>query len=343
MRFSPEKEKEIIKIWGENIPGNTGESKHDRMNWDDSLSPEDMFVKYPGIWDKTTDKIGDMRGNDTMVYRQEIQDGYANETYVDEPFIVPYLVPGSKKCVISCPGGAYLTKSIDSEGADIAEFLNAAGISCFVLWYRSYPYKAPYMFLDLQRAIRYVRFHADEYGIDPDKIATVGFSAGGNLVGVQAVITQNRTVGISDYVEDEIDKVDGKPNAAGLIYPAVTVANDKIQVVMADAETYNDAGRRADFAARYELKDHVNDEVCPIFMCNAADDDVIDAYHMVDFARALRDKKIPHELHVFPYGGHGFGGCKPNDTIYYPGFVPPDLTAVSQWKDLFVTWLNKVL
>ena len=78
-------------------------------------------------------------------------------------------------------------------------------------------------------------------------------------------------------------------------------------------------------------------------MCNAADDDVIDAYHMVDFARALRDKKIPHELHVFPYGGHGFGGCKPNDTIYYPGFVPPDLTAVSQWKDLFVTWLNKVL
>ena len=63
MRFSPDKEKEKIKIWGEMIPGTTGESKHDRMKWDDSLSSEDMFVKYPGIWDKSRDKIGDMRGN----------------------------------------------------------------------------------------------------------------------------------------------------------------------------------------------------------------------------------------------------------------------------------------
>lgn len=343
MRFSPEKEKEIIKIWGEKIPGNTGESKHDRMNWDDKLTPDEMFTKYPGVWDKTTDKIGDMRGNDTMVFRDEIKDGYANDTYADEPFLVPFLVPGSKKCVISCPGGAYLTKSIGNEGMEIAEFLNAAGISCFVLWYRSYPYKAPYMFLDLQRAIRYVRYHADEYGIDPDKIATVGFSAGGNLVGVQAVITQDRSVDIEGYVEDEVDKVDGKPNAAGLIYPAVTVANDKIQVVMADVETYNDPQKRAAFAAEYELKDHVNSDVCPVFMCNAADDEVIDAYHMVDFARALRDEKIPHELHVFPYGGHGFGGCKPIEKVFYPGFVPPDLTAVSQWKELFITWLSKVL
>ena len=139
MKF--DKSKELIPIWGDVIPGNTGESKHDRMHWDD-----------------------------TLVYREEIKDGYAKETYADVPFLVPYLVPGSKKCVISCPGGAYLSKSIDNEGEQIAEFLNAAGISCFVLWYRAYPYKAPYMFLDLQRAIRFLRFHAEEYGFDPDQI-----------------------------------------------------------------------------------------------------------------------------------------------------------------------------
>ena len=340
MRFSAEKEKEMIKIWGDVIPGNTGESKRNRMNWDDSLSDRDMFVKYPGIWDKSTDEIGDMRGNDTMVYRQEIKDGYAKETYDDVPFLIPYLVPGSRKCVISCPGGAYLTKSIDNEGEQIAEFLNAAGISCFVLWYRSYPYRAPYMFLDLQRAIRYVRSHADEYEIDTDKIATVGFSAGGNLAGVQALITRDNPVEVQGYTPDEVDKTDGRPNAVGLIYPACSVANDKIQVVMADKETYNNKAAREKFAVDYEMATHVQEGDAPMFLLNAADDDVIDAYIMVDLAKSLREKKVPCELHVFPYGGHGFGGCLPQNIPDIPGLTPPDLTAVKQWKDLFINWIE---
>lgn len=341
MRF--DKSKEMIPIWGDKIPGNTGESKCDRMNWDDTLTFEDMFVKYPGIWDKTTDKLGDMRGNDTMVYREEIKDGHAKETYDDVPFLVPYLVPGSRKCVISCPGGAYLTKGIDNEGEQIAEFLNAAGISCFVLWYRSYPYKAPYMFLDLQRAVRFLRFHATEYGFDPDKIATVGFSAGGNLAGVQAVCFRDELAEIEDYEPDAVDRVDGRPNAVGLVYPAVTVANDKIQVVMADVETYNDPVARKQFSERYEMKTHVREGDAPMFLCNAVDDDVIEAFHMVDFARACREHKVPVELHVFPYGGHGFGGCKPQPIPPVPGLSAPDLTAVTQWKELFVSWLNRTL
>lgn len=341
MKFDESKER--IPIWGKMIPGNTGESKHDRMNWDDTLTPQDLFTKYPGIWDKTTDLIGDMRGNDTLVYREEIKDGYAGENYDDVPFLVPYLVPGSKKCVISCPGGAYLSKSIGNEGEDIAEFLNAAGISCFVLWYRSYPYKAPYMFLDLQRAIRYLRFHAGEYGFDPDKIATVGFSAGGNLAGVQAVCFRNESIAIDGYKPDEIDQTDGSPNAVGLIYPAVTVANDKIQVVMADVETYNDPVKRKQFSEQYEMKDHVKAGDAPMFLCNTVDDDVIDPFHMVEFARACRENKVPFELHVFPYGGHGFGGCKPQPAPPIPGMAMPDYSAAEQWKELFVNWLNRTL
>ena len=341
MKF--DKSKELIPIWGDVIPGNTGESKHDRMHWDDTLSFEEIFTKYPGIWDKSTDLIGDMRGNDTLVYREEIKDGYAKETNADVPFLVPYLVPGSKKCVISCPGGAYLSKSIDNEGEQIAEFLNAAGISCFVLWYRTYPYKAPYMFLDLQRAIRFLRFHAEEYGFDPDQIATVGFSAGGNLAGVQAVCFRDAPVEADGYEPDETDRMNGAPNAVGLIYPAVTVADDKIQVVMADAETYNDPEARKKFSKRYEMKEHVKEGDAPMFLCNAVDDDVINAFHMVDFARACREKKVPCELHVFPYGGHGFGGCRPQPAPPIPGMVPPDLSAVTQWKELFVNWLNRKL
>ncbi len=344
MRFDKAKEAEKIRIWGEKIPGNTGESKQDIMHWDDSMSFQDMFEKYPGVWDKSTDEIGDMRGNDTITYREEIKDGYAGETYDDEPFLMPFLVPGSKIAVISCPGGAYLSKSIANEGVDIAEFLNAAGISCFVLWYRSYPYKAPYMFLDLQRAIRYLRFHAAEYGIAPDKIATVGFSAGGNLSVVQATITRNRAITefAPDYTPDEVDRVDGNTNAVGLVYPAVSVLGDKIQVVMNGKENYNDLAVRKSFGEQYETKNFVKEGDCPYFLCNAMDDEVIDAFLMVDFARALKEKGISAELHVFPYGGHGFGGCKPQPMPPIPGLNPPDLTAVSQWRELFVTWLKKL-
>lgn len=74
-----------------------------------------------------------------------------------------------------------------------------------------------------------------------------------------------------------------------------------------------------------------------------ADDDVINAFHMVDFVRACRENKVPFELHVFPSGGHGFGGCKPQELTPIPGLTPPDLTEVTQWKELFVNWLNRTL
>ena len=196
-----------IPIWGETIPGNRPESKRDVMDWHEEYTQEDLFMKYPGIWDKSTPEIGDLSGNDTMVYRQEIQTGLAKETYEDVPFLIPYLKEGSDRCVIICPGGAYLTKSMDSEGEHIAQFLNEAGISAFVLWYRSYPNRAPLMYLDCQRAIRYVRFHADEFGIDPGKIGIVGFSAGGNLCGVTALVFRNEPVVWEGYTPDEVDAV----------------------------------------------------------------------------------------------------------------------------------------
>ncbi len=345
MRFDSDKEKEFIYIWGDEVPGNTGADKHDVMNWDDSMSMKDMFETYPGVWDRENEKLGDMIGNDTMVYREEIKGGYANETYDDKPFLVPYLVPGSDKCVIACPGGAYLTKSIAAEGSHIAKFLNDAGISCFVLWYRSYPYRAPYMFLDLQRAIRFLRRNADKYGINPAKITTVGFSAGGNLCSVEATVMRNRPVTdfVPDYKPDNVDEEDGMPNAVGLVYPAVTFAGDKIQAVMDSKEGYNDPVRNREFAAKYETKDYIKAGDPPYFLCNALDDEVIDSFLMIEFSKALRKKNVPQELHIFPYGGHGFGACDLKTIPPIPGFKEPDYAAVSQWMKLFVTWLEGTL
>ena len=332
--------KETLPIWGETIPGNTGKSKRDVMTIDTSLTMEDVFTKYPGIWDKTTDEIGDLRGNDFMVWDQEIQNGYAQETYSDVPILVPYLVEGSDRCVILCPGGAYLTKSMDSEGSEVAEVLNAAGISAFVLWYRSYPYRAPLQFLDCQRAVRYVRYHAKRFGINPNKIAAAGFSAGGNLCGVEALCFRDEPVVWEGYTPDEIDAVSGSVNALGLMYPAVNTYDDKIMACTCGLEVYNDKEKRNAFARQYDMLLHVRPGDAPAFLCACMDDDVLPPLRLAELAKVYQEKGVSCELHLFPYGGHGFGACLPHPM---GPFAPPDFSAVKQWLGLFTNWVNRVL
>ena len=328
-----------LPIWGERIPGNTGESKSDIMKVDDSLTLEQIIATPKGFMDKNSDELADMVGVSTLAWRDEIRDGYAKETYSDVPFLIPYVVPGSKKCVIVCPGGGYIRKAMESEGHDMASFLNEAGISCFVLWYRSFPYKAPFMFLDCQRAVRYVRFHAAEYGIDPDKIATLGFSAGGNLCGIQALCFGDAKIDVEGYAPDEIDRTNGRPNAVGLCYPAVSLEADKALSCLAGIEVYNDKPQRIAFAAKYDLRTHVTEDAAPAFLCNCMDDDVLESMLLAELAGSYKEKDVDCELHMFPKGGHGFGAC-----VEHPeSFMKPDYSVVYQWKELFINWLNRVL
>ena len=330
-----------LPIWGDStrIPGNTGESKSDVMHIDKSLTMEDVFTRYPGIWDKSTPELGDLKGNDYLVWFEEMAHGYGEESYSDVPQLIPFPAEGSDRCVILCPGGAYLTKSMLSEGQEVAEFLNAAGISAFVLWYRSYPYRAPLMYLDAQRAVRYVRYHAADWGVDPGKIALAGFSAGGNLAGVEALCFRNEPVDWPGYVSDEIDAVDGNPNALGLVYPAISMHGDKIVAVIAGRDVYEDAERREAFADRYDLRTHVQKGDLPMFLCACADDDVVPPPFLLELAGECMKQGVPCETHLFPYGGHGFGACIPHQMGPFP---PADFSACRQWRELFVQWMKQV-
>ena len=332
--------KETLPIWGAFIPGNTGKSKLEEMHVDPDMTMEDVFTKYPGVWDKSTDTLGDLRGNDFLVWDEEMQRGYAQETYSDVPLLVPYPVAGSDRCVILCPGGAYLTKSMESEGAEVAEALNRAGISAFVLWYRSYPYRAPYMYLDCQRALRYVRYHAADFGLNARKIAVAGFSAGGNLCGVEAFCFRDAPVDEPGYVPDAIDAVSGVPDALGLIYPAISLTDDKAIALVAGREVWDDPAQRAAFGARYDLRTHVREGDAPVFLCACMDDAVLPPLMLAELAGACQKKGVSCELHLFPYGGHGFGSCIPRQLGPFP---PADFSACGQWLQLFSNWLNRVL
>jgi len=330
---------EQLYIWGENVPFNSDRSKLDDMDIHMEYTEEDIFVKYPGVFNSASDDVDDMSGNETLVYRAEIQNGPGEETYTDKPFLIPYIVPESDRCVISCPGGAYLTKSMDNEGEDIARFLNAAGISCFVLWYRSYPYKAPVMFRDCQRAIRYVRYHAKEYGIDEDKIGLTGFSAGGNLAGTTVAIFRDSQIEAEGYIPDEIDKVSAKVNALGLVYPMLSFEKEKVFLACVEGkDCLKNIEKRDRLAGFYTLKNHTEEGDPPTFLCAAMDDKLISSNQIGEYAQCLRKKGVPCEVHQFEYGGHGFGGCNEARST---GMFPADYTRAKRWLDLYASWVNE--
>ena len=148
--------------------------------------------------------------------------------YFDDPGFVPsltvYDVPEGtdiKGAMLVSPGGAFIFRSEVQEGSSVAtEFANRGYVS-FVVHYRVNPYTEEESGIDIARAIKYVRYHADDYGISPDNIGVVGFSAGGIANGHAALEfggAQNGTLIDGDYKSDEIDEISSTPSVVIMGY-----------------------------------------------------------------------------------------------------------------------------
>lgn len=140
------------------------------------------------------------------------------------PYITSYPVPEGtqvKGAVLICPGGAFQFRSDQAEGVDVAEALSALGYQSFVVDYRLRPYTQQEGALDLARAVRFVRAHADEYGIDPQDIAVMGFSAGGILSGEMLLNFDGDVLPTAldpGYRPDGLDGISADAAACGMIY-----------------------------------------------------------------------------------------------------------------------------
>ena len=208
---------------------------------------------------------------------------------VSQPELHVYLPTGGKRTgagVVICPGGGYNILAWNLEGTEIAQWLNKQGIAAFVLKYRvptgslKPNWEGPTM--DAQRALRLVRASAPKWGVQPDKIGILGFSAGGKTAGMAAL--QN---GKSLYEEqDETDKLSCRPDFAVLVYPAYFCDNN-LQLL-------------PEYAAM------VTKDLPPFFFAHAADDGVT-CQSSVQLFTALRKVNVPAELHVWESGGHGYG------------------------------------
>jgi len=244
--------------------------------------------------------------------------------YVSEPTLTVYLPSKEQNtgvAVIICPGGGYGIEAMDHEGYDVADFLQSHGIAGIVLKYRL-PYGHSELPLqDAQQAMRLVRFHAEEWQIDPTKVGIAGFSAGGHLA---STLSTHFDSGKKDAV-DPIDRLSSRPDFSILLYPVVTFKEEWGHM----GSRENLIGKTNDWKIieRFCNELQVTNQTPPAFIALADDDTAVKPRNSIEYYLALKREGIPAELHIFKEGGHGFGMHKTGK-------------AHDQWPLMVVEWMK---
>ncbi len=250
---------------------------------------------------------------------------------VQKPDIAIFL-PSKKnatgEAVVICPGGGYEILAYDWEGSDIARWLNSRGIAAFVLKYRLpgsksniVPHKSPLM--DAQRALRMVRANAEKWNIDPAKIGVMGFSAGGHLA---STLSTHYDGGDSSN-PDPVEQVSCRPDFSVLVYPVISFTEDfqhsgsRINLIGNDTDE--------ELIEYYSNELQVTEDTPPAILIHSDDDSGVPVENSIVYYMALRNNKINSEMHIYPYGGHGYS-------------LAIGQGHLSTWPDRVIEWIRYI-
>lgn len=260
-----------------------------------SAQESDLFVhKRINLYDMKT-----MPNKKGKLHKDSI---YNNRIWrAEQPRLYEYL-PGREEskgtAMIVIPGGGYIKQAYETAGVSFAKWLNTMGVTAFVLLHRLPnqtdmidPSIAPVM--DAQRAVKWVRAHAKEYNIDPQRIGVIGCSAGAHISACVNTVKEDFS-----KCGDELDSVNFRPNFAILVSPAAyiqglgpTQANlgSNIQKLM----------------LRFPIDKLIDSTTAPMLMFHASNDRTVSPLNSVEIYKALLNAGVKQSsLHVFPYGGH---------------------------------------
>ncbi|OQP86496.1 alpha/beta hydrolase [Rhizobium rhizosphaerae] len=274
---------------------------------------------YP-LWPSTPPGAGGPSGAPEISARGAI-------TNVARPFIT-VVRPGKANgaAMLIAAGGGYKRIENAKEAMPAARWLVAQGITAFILTYRlpregwSEPPVAPLQ--DAQRALRLIRAMAPSQDIDPDRVGTLGFSAGGHLMGMLAT----RAAAPLYPQADPADALPARPAVLALAYPIITME-----------PPYDDTSARRSLIGRHpsarqsrewSVETHVRAPCPATFLAQAADDPIADPAHSAIMADACRKAGVPVERHLFSSGGHGFAMGRPG-------------TPTTQWPEMLADWLAR--
>jgi acetyl esterase/lipase len=254
---------------------------------------------------------------------------FVRVSHVQTPEISVYL-PARKsavgQAVVICPGGGYRILAYDWEGSDVAKWLNSYGIAGIVLKYRLplsssniVKHKSP--LLDVQRALRLTRYHANEWNIESNKIGIMGFSAGGHLASTAGT---HFDAGYSN-AHDPVESMSSRPDFMILLYPVITFSHAFMHKGSRNALLGDNP--ESNLIEYYSNELHVKNDTPPTFIVHADDDKSVPVENSLLFYRSLREKGVPVECHIYPEGGHGFS-------------LAIGKGHLSTWPDRCVDWLN---
>jgi acetyl esterase/lipase len=245
----------------------------------------------------------------------------------DKPTMTIYL-PAKEKAagsaVIIFPGGGYTHVAIDHEGHQVAHWLNDLGIAAFVIDYRHWGkgYRHPAPIQDAQRAIRTVRNRSAEFGIEPNKIGIIGFSAGGHLASTAGTHFNEK------FYEplDANDTSGARPDFMILIYPVISLG----PISHSGSRSALLGGNASqEMIEKFSNEKQVDSNTPPTFLVHATDDKTVPVENSIAFYQACKKARVPVEMHIWQNGEHGFGLGKPG-------------TPVSRWPALCADWINKM-
>ncbi len=249
-------------------------------------------------------------------------------TGIARPVLVVYRPPQPNgTAALIMPGGGYGFLSYDNEGVSQAAWLNARGVTAFILMYRlpseGWSKRADVPLQDAQRAMRVIRSGAARFGIRADQVAILGFSAGGHLAGSLATRHAQQTYAPIDAA----DQLSARPDVAALIYPVVTLDQPFTHIGSRDMLLGPNASV-ADQRAR-SVERNVDATTPPTFLVHAADDGLVPPANSIALFDALRAAKRPVSMHIFEDGGHGFG------------VRLPKTQSASAWPELFSSFATR--
>lgn len=227
--------------------------------------------------------------------------------------------------MVICPGGGYGGLA-QHEGRDYALFLASHGVSGFVLRYRLGPagYHHPIMLQDAARAVRWVRRHAVEYGVDPHRVGIMGSSAGGHLA---STLVTHFDAG-DPAAADEVDRESSRPDLGVLCYAVITMGEFTHR-----GSRQNLLGPSPDAALVSELSNEtkVTPQTPPCFVWHTADDSAVPVENSLQFAAALQRAHVPFDLHIYQHGAHGLGLAA----------KPPAFEGAHPWAGDLLFWLKE--
>lgn len=192
--------------------------------------------------------------------------------------------------IVACPGGGYAHLALAHEGKDMASWMNAMGVTYIVLQYRMPNAHSTIPLSDAARAIKYVRDHAEELGVNPSKVGIMGASAGGHLAASAATMFPDEA---------------SRPDFQILFYPVITMEAGVTHKGSRDNLIGKDASE--ELAQLYSLENRVTERTPQAFIMVSADDRAVPVANSLRYAEALSNHGVPFSLHVYPTGGHGWG------------------------------------